>query len=158
MLDADNTILEILLNAKKEGNELLKHFHIAYPNKQLVQENNTILVAVVSSENRLDGFDFEQFTDLVEILVVTKHKDNNKAIRIIKAVSYEICKLIMQNSDLFPNKPVIRNINPYFDNDLILSRGQIMIQVVTEPVDFEITKDEYSRVCELIVEDNIVIE
>lgn len=152
MLSNDNTILNILLNAKKQGNRLLQHFHIAYPNKQLAEENNTILVAVVSSENRLDGFDFEEFTDLVEILIVTKHKDNQKAIKIIKAISYEICRLIMVHKDQFPNKPVIRNINPYFDTDLILNRGQIMIQVVTEPVDFNITPETIEDVCKIITE------
>ena len=153
MLSTDNTILNILLQAKKEGNKLLQHFKIAYPNKQLAQENNTILVAVVSSENNLNGFEFEQFTDLVEILVVTKHKDNQKAIKIIKAISYEICRLIMKHQDQFPNKPVIRNINPFFDTDLILNRGQIMIQVITEPVDFEITPEYIEEITDLIIED-----
>lgn len=152
MLSTDTTILEILLKAKNEGNRLLQHFHISYPNKQLAEENNTILIAAVSSENNLNGYEFEQFRDLVEILIVTKQKDNEKAIRIIKTVSYEICKLIMSNIDKFPNKPVIRNINPYFDVDLILSRGQIMVQCNTEPEDFEITEDEIDHVCNLIIE------
>lgn len=153
MLSADNTILEILLNAKKDGNKLLQHFKIAYPSKQLAQENNTILVAAVSSENNLNGFEFEQFIDLVEILVVTKHKDNQKAIKIIKAISYEICRLIMEHQDQFPNKPVIRNINPFFDTDLILNRGQIMIQVISEPVDFEITPEYIEEISDLLIED-----
>lgn len=153
MLSTDTTILEILLKAKNEGNRLLQHFHISYPNKQLAEENNTILIAVVSSENNLNGYEFEQFKDLAEILIVTKQKDNEKAIRIIKTISYEICKLIMSNIDKFPNKPVIRNINPYFDVDLILSRGQIMVQCNTEPEDFEITEDEIDHVCNLIIED-----
>lgn len=152
MLSTDTTILEILLKAKNEGNPLLQHFHISYPNKQLAEENNTILIAAVSSENNLNGYEFEQFKDLVEILIATKQKDNEKAIRIIKTVSYEICKLIMSNIDKFPNKPVIRNINPYFDVDLILSRGQIMVQCNTEPEDFEITEDEIDHVCNLIIE------
>lgn len=156
MLSTDETILEILLQAKKDGNPLLKHFHISYPTKQLAEENNTILVAVVSSENRLEGLNFEQFTDLVEILVVSKHKDNRKAIRIIKTVSKEICRLIMENKNKFPNKPVVRNVNPYFDVDLILSRGQIMIQCNTEPVDFDVSEEEFENVCEILVKDIII--
>jgi len=157
MLSTDSTILEILNEAKIDGNKLLSKFKIGYPDKKLAQENNCILVAAVSSENQLSGFEFEQFRDLVEILVVTKHKDNRKAIEIIKTVSYEICRLILLNKDRFPNKPVIRNVNPYFDVDMILSRGQIMVNVNTEPVDFEISEDTVDHVCSLI-SDNIEIE
>lgn len=153
MLSTDDTILNILNTEKINGNKLLQHFKISYPDKNLAQENNCIFIAVVSSENQLNGFEFEQFKDLVEILVVTKQKDNLKGIKVIKTVSYEICKLIMEHRDEFPNKPVIRNINPYFDVNMILKRGQIMVQVNTEPVDFEISDDTIDHVCSIISED-----
>jgi len=124
----------------------------------LAQENNTILVACVSSENQLSGFDFEEFRDLVEILIVTKQEDNIKASKIIKTVSYEICRLIMKNMELFPNKPIIRNINPFFDVDMTLTRGQVMVNVNTEPVDFDLSEDIITEVCNLISEDNIEIK
>lgn len=151
MLNTDEIILDILNTAKLNDNKLLKHFHISYPSKQLAQENNCILVAVISTENQLDGLDFEQFRDLVEIDITTKQKNNIDAINIIKTISYEICRLIMLNSDKFPNKPTVRNINPYFDVDLTLSRGQIMINVITEPVDWDIDKEMFDNVCELLV-------
>lgn len=158
MLASDCIILDILTKSKNEGNKLLKHFKIGYPTKELAQENNTILVASVSSENQLSGFDFEEFRDLVEILIVTKQEDNIKARKIIKTVSYEICRLIMKNEDLFPNKPVIRNINPFFDVDMTLTRGQVMVNVNTEPVDFDLSEDIIDEVCNLISEDNIEIK
>lgn len=158
MLSTDNTILNILTEAKKEGNPLLKHFKIGYPTKELAQENNTILVAVVSSENELNGFDFEEFRDLVEILIVTKQKDNIKASKIIKAVAYEICRLILKNEDLFPNKPIIRSVNPFFDVDMTLTRGQVMVNVNTEPVDFDLSEDIILEVANLISEDNIEVK
>ena len=73
MLSTDSIILDILYSAKIEGNEILQKFKISYPDKQLAEENNTILVAVVSSENNLNSFDGQTFKDLVEILVITKH-------------------------------------------------------------------------------------
>lgn len=157
MLSTDTQIIEILQKSKNEGNNLLKHFKIGYPTRELAQENNTILVACVSSENQLDGFDFDQFRDLVEILIITKQKDNHKAIKIIKTVSYEICKLIMSNSDLFPNKPIIRNINPFFDVNMVLTRGQVMVNVNTEPVDYDISPETYKNV-ELLLDEDIIIE
>ena len=158
MLNTDETILNILLTAKNNGNKLLKHFKISYPDKTLAEENNCILVAVVSAENNLTGFDSQTFKDLVEILVITKQKDNRKAIRIIKTVSKEICQLIMDNIDQFPNKPVIRNINPFFDVDLVLNRGQVMVQCNTAPFDWINTDGDIETVCNLLSEDNIEVD
>lgn len=151
MLDTDEIILNILNTSKSNGNQLLQHFHIQYPNKRIAEESNSIFIATVSSENNIDGFDFSTFTDLVEILVVTKQEDYRKAITIIKTVSKEVCNLIMQNTDKFPNKPVIRNINPELNMDFILTRGHIMIAVNTEPEDFEVSEEEYN-ICNLFLE------
>lgn len=150
MLDTDEIILNILNTAKTNGNQLLQHFHIQYPNKRIAEESNSIFIATVSSENNIDGFDFSTFTDLVEILIVTKQEDYRKAITIIKTVSREICNLIMQNKDKFPNKPVIRNINPELNMDFILTRGHLMVECNTEPVDFEVSDEEYN-ICELFI-------
>ena len=157
MLSADTKILDILLNSKKNGNKLLKHFKINYPDKKLAEENNTILIAAISSENNLDGLDFEQFTDLVEILITTKKRDNQKAIKIIKTVAYEICRLIMEHETDFPVKPVIRNLNPFFDVDLVLTRGQLMVQIGSEPVSFGVRPETFDEVCVLLDDDLIEI-
>ena len=151
MLETDNIILNLLLEEKTNGNQLLKHFHIQYPNKRVAEESNSIFVASVSSENNIDGFTFSTFRDLVEILIVTKQKDYSKAIHIIKTISKEICRIIMTNTQEFPNKPIIRNINPEFNRDFVLTRGHIMVQVNTEPVDFELTDDEYN-ICNLYLD------
>ena len=71
--------------------------------------------------------------------------------KIIKTVSYEICRLIMINRRKFPNKPVIRNINPELNMDFILTRGHIMVQCKTEPINFDISDDEYN-ICDLILQ------
>ena len=150
MLSTDEIILQILMDEKKAGNTLLQHFHIQHPSKRVAEESNSIFVACVSSENNLEGYDFNTFKDLVEILIVTKQVDYTKAINIIKTVSKEICRLIIKNQKKFPNKPTIRNINPEFNHDYVLNRGHIMIQCNTEPVSFDITDDEYS-ICEVIL-------
>jgi len=154
MLNLDNIILNILTNEKNNGNNLLKHFHIQHPSKRVAEESNSIFVACVSSENNIDGFDFSSFRDLVEILIVTKQEDYSKAITIIKTVSYEICKLIMSNRDKFPNKPIIRNVNPEFNNDFVLNRGHILVECNTEPVTFDLTDDEYN-ICNVYLKEGI---
>ena len=157
MLETDEIILGILQTAKTNGNQLLKHFHIQHPNKRIAEESNSIFIATVSSENNIDGFTFSTFTDLVEILIVTKQKEYEKAITIIKTVSKEVCNLIMQNTDLFPNKPVIRNINPELNMDFVLTRGHIMVEVNTEAEDFNVSDEEYN-ICDLILDDGIDVE
>lgn len=157
MFDTDEIILKILQEEKRKGNVLLKHFHIQHPSKRVAEESNSIFIATVSSENLLDGFDFSSFRDLVEILIITKQKDYLKAKTIIKTVSYEICKVIMDNRDLFTNRPVIRNVNPEFNMDFVLTRGHIMVEVNTEPETFELT-DEMYNICELYLNDDVIID
>ena len=108
MLQSDEIILKILLKAKNEGNQLLEHFKIGYPSKQVVQESNNIFVGAVDSESNLDGFEFSSFTDLVEVLIVTKNRNYVESVKIIKIVAKEITRLIYENVDLFDEKPVIR--------------------------------------------------
>lgn len=153
MLSTDNIIMEILETAKQQGNNLLEDFHLSYPSEQVAEESNSIFVACVSSENNLTGIDFQTFTDLVEILIVTKQEDYNEAILVIKTITKLICKLILDNSSKFPNKPVIRNVNPEFNRDYVLTRGHIMVQVKTEPIDFTVS-DEDLKVCEVILNKN----
>lgn len=150
LLTTDEIILEILQTAKQDGNELLQHFHIRNPSKKIAEESNSIFVATVSSEQNLNGYEFESFRELVEILIVTKQNDYKKAITIIKTVSKLICKLLIENQHKFPNKPVIRSINPEFNKDYILTRGHIMVQCNTNPIDFDISDEEYN-ICEVIL-------
>lgn len=155
MLSTDDIILQILRDAKNDGNGLLKYFHIQHPSNRIAQEDNNIFVACVSSENNIEGFEHSTFKDLVEVLIVTKQLEYEKAVLIIKNVSFEICRLIMENSNKFPNKPVIRNINPEFNKDYVLTRGHIMIQVNTAPIDFNVSDEDY-KICSIILNGNAV--
>lgn len=143
MLQLDETIVKILSKAKKDGNPLLKYFKIGYPSKNLVQESNNIFVGVVDSESNLEGFEFSSFTDLAEVLIVTKNRNYQESVKIIKIVAKEIMKLIHENFDLFDNKPVIRNITPEYNKDFVLTRGHLNIQVKTNPQSLAPTSDEY---------------
>lgn len=153
MLSTDSIILDILETAKLDGDSLLEDFHISYPSNQIAEESNSIFVACVSSESNLSGYDFESFTDLVEILIVTKQEDYEDAIFVIKTITKRICNLLMEERSKFPNKPVIRNINPEFNRDFVLTRGHIMVEVKTEPVDFDLT-DEEIDICGVILNNN----
>ena len=103
MLQSDEKILNILLSEKQNNNPILKPFKISYPNKSIAQPSNTIFVACVSYEEQGKGFEHIDGKDLVEILVVTKKKDN-KAVNqteysdtkfIIKTVLKEVKRLLL---------------------------------------------------------------
>ena len=151
MLHTDEIILNILLQAKSDGNQLLKHFKIGYPSKQVVQESNNIFVGAVDTESNVEGFDFSSFTDLVEVLIVTKNKNYHESIKIIKIIAKEIAKLIYENNDLFDNKPVIRNLTPEYNRDFVLTRGHLRIQVKSNPESLVPSDDDY-YICNVLLE------
>ena len=150
MLQLDETIVKILLKEKSDGNQLLKHFKIGYPSKNVVQESNSIFVGAVDSETNVEGYDFSTYTDLVEVLIVTKNRNYHESIKIIKIISKEIMKLIYKNIDLFDNKPIIRNITPEYNRDFVLTRGHMMIQVKSKIESLVPSEDEYT-LCNILL-------
>ena len=157
MLSTDETILNILIDAKTEGNELLQYFKINYPSEKVSEESNSIFIASVDSESHTLAMDSQAFVDRVEVLIVTKNRDYQKAIDIIKTVSKEVISLVMKNSHLFPNKPVVERVTPEYSNDFVLTRGHIMFRVNTGMNDFDITEEKL-RICQILTEDMDVIE
>ena len=157
MLSTDETILNILIDAKTEGNELLQYFKINYPSEKVSEESNSIFIASVDSESHTFAMDSQSFVDRVEVLIVTKNRDYQKAIDIIKTVSKEVISLVMKNSHLFPNKPVVERVTPEYSNDFVLTRGHIMFRVNTGMDDFDIA-EEKTRICQILTEDMEVIE
>ena len=157
MLCTDEIILNILLDAKNEGNDLLQHFKINYPSNRVAEESNSIFIASVDAEGHTVAMDSQSFVDKVEVLIVTKNQDYQKAIRIIKTVSREVIRLVMEHKDLFPVKPVVERVTPEYNKDFVLTRGHIMFQVKTEMDNFS-RDDETRRICQILTEDMDVIE
>jgi len=157
MLATDETILNILLDAKKEGNELLQYFKINFPSNRVAEESNSIFIASVDSEVNTIGYDAQSFVDKVEVLVITKNREYHTAIKIIKTVSREIIKLVLKNSDKFPNKPIVERVTPEYNMDFVLTRGHIMFRVNTEMDNFNAT-DETTTICQILKDDMEVIE
>lgn len=151
MLSSDEIIFNLLKEAKENGNEILQHFHISYPNKTIVKESNSIYVAVVSSEPNTELFDATEYRDLVEVMVVTKIKDYRRAVTVIKTVIREIIRLI-KTYDEFPIRPEIRNIAPEYNPNFIINKGHIMVEVLTE-IDDCLTEDIVDNVCKILSED-----
>ena len=152
MLTSDAKIYNTLIQAKKDGNKLLNKFHIQYPSKDAVaQESNSIIVAVVSSEPNEELLDATEYRDLIEVLIVTKIRDYDRAVRVIKTVTREIIQLL-KLSDEFEVRPIVRNISPEYNSDFVLSRGHVLVEVLSSIDTFDDT-EEYEKVCEILVED-----
>lgn len=153
MLSTDEIIIQILSQAKKDNNDLIKHFKISYPSNQVAQESNSIFVASANAEAREQGFEFATYLESAEILIVTKNKDYQKAMKIIKVVSREIIQLLLKNHRLFPNKPVMRNVTPEYNKDFVLTRGHIMVQCMGNPEGIENTEEEKLTICQILAEE-----
>ena len=157
MLTTDEIILQILLDAKTEGNELLQYFKINYPSNRVAEDSNSIFIASVDSEAHTIAMDSQSFVDRVEVLLVTKNREYQKAISIIKTVSREVISLVMKNSNLFPNKPIVERVTPEYTNDFVLTRGHIMFRVNTDMDNFDVT-EEKTTICQILKDDMDVIE
>lgn len=151
MLSSDEIIYKILSESKKEGNQILQHFHISYPDKTVARESNSIYVAVVSSEPNNELFEATEYRDLVEVLVATKIKDYKRAVTVIKTVTREIIRLIKTNED-FDVTPIVRNIAPEYDPNFVLNKGHIMVEVITK-IDDYLDDETVENVCKILVED-----
>ena len=157
MLATDEIILNILLDAKSDGNDLLKYFKINYPSNALAEESNSIFVASVDAEAHTVAFDSQSFVDKVEVLIVTKNREYQNAIRIIKTVSREVIRLVMEKQDLFPTKPIVERVTPEYNKDYVVTRGHIMFQVKTGMDNFDIT-EETATICQILTDEMDVIE
>lgn len=163
MLQSDEKIVDILLKEKKEGNKLLQHFKISYPSDKVAEQSNTIFVGVADYQVTKEGFDFDEGTDLIDILVVTKKKDNikNKKINknvyseskfIIKMVLREIRKILYksENVQYLGSKPSIKNMTPEYNPNYVLNRGHMLVQIKVID-DNEDIEDEIDCVCKILM-------
>ena len=153
MLSNDETICSLLIDEKNNGNEVLKHFQILYPSKKVASESNSIFIAVVSSEMHTEMTEASEYKDLIEILITTKIKDYKRAIFTIKVVSKEIIRILKENSDSFPYKPIIRNIAPEYNPNFVLNRGHIMIECLSGIEKDENDDKTIRHVCKILMDD-----
>lgn len=153
MLSSDELIYNLLTTAKTDGNPLLEHFYISYPDKTIMRESNAIYIAVVSTEPSMELYDSTEYRDLVEILVSTKIKDYRRAVNVIKTVIREIIRILKTDAgDDFSIRPVIRNIAPEYNPNYVLNKGHIMVEVITE-IDNVISDETVENVCNILTED-----
>lgn len=168
MLHTDELIVKILLDEKhQKENPLLKHFKISYPDNTIAQESNSIYVGVADYEMGSNGFDFDEGTDLIDILVVTKKRPNkngkktdktiyNESKHIIKTVLLEIRRILQleENVQILGNMPRFRNITPEYNSNYIINRGHMMLQLkVIDDINENV--EEFERVCSILLEDII---
>ena len=84
-------------------------------------------------------------------IIVTKNRNYSESMKIIKIMSKEITRLIYENSDLFDNKPIIRNLTPEYNKDFVLTRGHMRIHVKSKPESLVPSEDEYA-LCNILLE------
>lgn len=152
MLESDEIIYNYLIETKENGNELLQHFHIKYPDKNIVMESNSIFVGAISSETETETNAGTEYRDLIEILVTTKIKDHDRAVRVIKTTIREVIRVIKE-CPYFTPRPRVRNISADYDSrNYLLNRGHIMVECLSGVEDYD-APDDVKNVCKILVED-----
>ena len=156
MLSTDTQVLNVLLKAKEEGNTLLSLFDIKYPDKSIESEKNGIHVACVTAENHKTGNDFQQFQDLVEIVITTRKLRYHEGVRVIKAVSKEIIRLLKKD-DYLGQRIFARTISPIHEKDTYrLKKGHILLQFITPPIKWEDNTEDIDCICRILTENTMV--
>ncbi len=157
MLSTDTKIFNILTKAQKEGNKLLEKFYIDFPDETINSEINAIYVACANAENHKTGNDFEQFKDLIEIIITTKKLPYLAGMKTIKTTAKEIVRLCKQD-DYFNGRLVVRSITPLHDKSTyLIKRGHILLQFINPPESWENSEDTIEEVCGILVS-NIEVE
>ncbi len=152
MLESDEIIYNYLIEKKESGNELLQHFHIKYPDKNIAMESNSIFVGAISSESETETNAGTEYRDLVEILVTTKIKDHDRAVKVIKTTIREVIKVIKE-CPYFTQRPRVRNISADYDSrNYLLNRGHIMVECLSGVEEYD-TPDDVENVCKILIED-----
>jgi len=145
----DTQIYNLLLDSKKSGNRLLKHFKIEYPEEYPQTYINSINVGRTYTypNHELTTFDNNAYEVTVEIVITTKNYKTMQRREVLKTACYEVIKLI-ENSVLQGFCHVESNSFEY-DNTNVIANARIVIKGI-ERFSREAEEKEYSRICRLL--------
>ena len=145
----DTQIYNLLLDSKKGGNRLLKHFKIEYPEQYPQTYINSINVGRTYTypDKESTTFDTNAYEVTVEIVITTKNYKTMQRREILKTACYEVIKII-ENSPLAGFCRIESNVFEY-DNTNVITNARIILKGL-ERFSKEVEEREYNRICRLI--------
>lgn len=145
----DTQIYHLLLDAKKGGNPLLKHFKIEFPEQYPQTYINSINIGRTFTYPDKDRttFDTNAYNVTVEIVITTKNYKTMKRREILKTACYEVIRLI-EESVLESFVKVESHVFEY-DNTNVITNARIVL-VGLERFNKKAEEMEFRRVCRIL--------
>lgn len=145
----DTQVYHVLLDAKKGGNPLLKHFKIEFPEQYPQTYINSINIGRTFTYPDRDRttFDTNAYNVTVEIVITTKNYKTMKRREILKTACYEVVRLI-ENSVLDSFVKVESQVFEY-DNTNVITNARIVLNGM-ERFNKEHEELEFKRVCRIL--------
>lgn len=151
-LRSDAEIYNVLLDAKKSGHPLLKHFKILYPNKVPVEPINAIYVGRLGTIDNAEHetSDSSEWKVSVDIFILTKKYEHLERYRFLKTVTYAVMEILSKSriADFidFPEQSFI------YDANNILQTSKIRVTSYETSHKTNWLEEEVKHVCELLTE------
>lgn len=150
-LNTDTEIYNTLVDAKKNGNELLKHFKILYPTKVPVEPINVIYVGRQDSDEDTGSrhnFDSKEWNVETNIYIMTKDYDHLDRYRLLKTVTFEVMDILehslIRDYIRIPEQQFLYNNH----NIIQTSKITVITHEIMKKVE-EIT-DEKMKICRIL--------
>ena len=155
-LRSDTEIYNVLLDAKKTGHPLLKHFKILYPNKVPVEPINAVYVGRMGTTDNRQHLtnDSSEWCVVTDIYIVTKKYDHLERYRLLKTMTYAVMEILSRSriADFidFPEQ------NFVYDSNNILQTSKIRVISYETSHKTNWVAEEVKNVCEMLTEMEIV--
>lgn len=152
-LESDTEIYNTLLDARKGGHPLLKHFNILYPEKVPISDVNAIYVGRLNSNYNVGEatFEAETWDVTIEIVITTKQYDHLDRRRTLKSVGYAVKKVLSHS----PIGAYIKfnNFNFEYDQKNVIQQARWGLTV--KEYDIEKYEEELLHVCRVLADIDI---
>ena len=98
-LNSDTEIYNALLDAKKSGHHMLKHFKILYPNKIPQDPVNAVYVGRLDTIQKEDenSFDHYQWEVTTDVFITTKKYDKIDRYRMLKSATFAVIEVLLKS-------------------------------------------------------------
>lgn len=149
LLNSDTEIYNALLDAKKSGHDLLKHFKILYPNKIPQDPVNAVYVGRLDTTHKPfdDSFDHYDWEVTTEIYITTKQYDKIDRYRMLKSATFAVMEVLLESKvGAFMD---IHQQTFIYDNNNLIQMSQLTVRT-TENSYKDKMQSEYERVCKIL--------
>lgn len=153
-LNSDTEIYNALLDAKKSGHELLKHFKILYPNKIPQNPINAIYVGRLETIHEAydDTFDHYDWRVSTDIFITTKQYDKVDRYRMLKTATFAVMEVLLESK--IGSFIKLHNQGFIYDNNNLIQMSRLSIYS-RENSYKDTMKSEYEKVCKILTEISI---